>query len=275
MKKHMHACIYVCACLCMYVFVCLHVYVCMYSQHVCVYACCLCVCVCVCARAHVPVPIHTYMHACMHAYVRMYVRTHIHIHTHIHTYIITHINTYIHKHILKYTYIHTHTRTYIHTNCIHPCIHTHIHTCTHTHNNTQGRGGGVTSVAFSYSSTFVAAILRGNSMEMTRVSDALTTTQITCANVIVLSEAHFTAVSFSPDDTWILTSCSDRNLRLWDASTQSLVKVLRGHDTQIADMMWACDGAYIASCCRSSVCVWWVGEKVILTHISINIHILL
>lgn len=71
-------------------------------------------------------------------------------------------------------------------------------------------------------------------------------------------------VSFSPDSRWIVTASMDKTLKLWDAGTLKLLKVVdwarfSGHRTSINRTLWT-GGALISASDDRLISVWKVDQ---------------
>ena len=59
--------------------------------------------------------------------------------------------------------------------------------------------------------------------------------------------ARFSALHISPDGLTLATAGEDCTVRLWDAATGTSLRVLRGHDGEVASVDFSPDGALLAS----------------------------
>lgn len=67
----------------------------------------------------------------------------------------------------------------------------------------------------------------------------------------------FVSVAFSPDGKTIATACEDNDLRLRDADTGEIRRVLSGHDGSIASVVFSPDGRLLATAsCDNTVRLW-------------------
>jgi WD40 repeat protein len=68
-------------------------------------------------------------------------------------------------------------------------------------------------------------------------------------------------LAVSPDGTLVATSGYDGMIRLWNAATGRLVRVVVGHDSYVFGIAWSADGRYLASTGSydSTVRVWEAG----------------
>jgi len=65
------------------------------------------------------------------------------------------------------------------------------------------------------------------------------------------------AVAVSPDDKYIVSGSDDKSVRVWDASTGSELKELKGHTNWVTSVAFSPDGKHIVSGSRDkSVRVW-------------------
>ena len=64
------------------------------------------------------------------------------------------------------------------------------------------------------------------------------------------------SVSFSPDGTRIVSGSRDNSVRVWDAASGELLKVLGGHTDEVLSVSFSPDGTRIVSGEDESVLVW-------------------
>jgi len=56
-----------------------------------------------------------------------------------------------------------------------------------------------------------------------------------------------TGLAYAPDGRWLATACADGMIRLWEADSGTLIRVLAGHDGGVNSLCWSPDGKYLAS----------------------------
>ena len=61
------------------------------------------------------------------------------------------------------------------------------------------------------------------------------------------AESSVTAVAFSSDDSRIVSGSADKSVRVWDASTGEMLKVLEGHTRDIRSVAFSSDDSHIVS----------------------------
>ena len=55
------------------------------------------------------------------------------------------------------------------------------------------------------------------------------------------------SVAYSPDGQWIVTSSSDKTVKVWDAQTGTELMTLTGHDSKVYSAVYSPDGQRIVT----------------------------
>ena len=68
-------------------------------------------------------------------------------------------------------------------------------------------------------------------------------------------------VSFTPDETGVISGMADGNLLLWDIETKSIVKEYFGHSSYVLDVTFNHNGKLIASCSKDGTVRLWETQS--------------
>ena len=68
-------------------------------------------------------------------------------------------------------------------------------------------------------------------------------------------------VAFSPDGTYIVTSCDDKTARVWDAATGQEKVVLKGYTSDIKSVAFSSDGMRVVTTSENNDAQVWNAES--------------
>lgn len=116
--------------------------------------------------------------------------------------------------------------------------------------------GEPTSLAFSPDGTKIAAGVKGSGA--TYIWDIYTGILVKELPVEG-TESWVTNISYSPTGEILATSNTDESVRIWDATSGELIRIIEGHDGTVNDVEFSPDGERIASAASDSqVKIWQV-----------------
>ena len=78
----------------------------------------------------------------------------------------------------------------------------------------------------------------------------------TCEKGVDLHDYSGHSVAISPDASYVVSAGSDKQVRMWDTHTGSMLRELEGHTTDIIILALSPDGTFIASAGDKSLWVW-------------------
>ena len=123
----------------------------------------------------------------------------------------------------------------------------------------EGHTREVNSVCFSPDGLLLASGSRDNIIKLWDVASgkSIITLKEYESNLCLVSIRPINSVCFSPDGKFLASSCKDGNIRLWDVDSGSLLKILKGHTTEVNSICFSPDGLLLASGSKDSTIKIW------------------
>ncbi len=112
-------------------------------------------------------------------------------------------------------------------------------------------GNRISSLAVNHQGTQIATVGISNTLKIWNLEGQLINKRTEVHQCkpkrMIRQDCGILSVTFSPDDTYIVTSGEDTTLRLWDANTLKLVSILQGHTDNVTSTAFNPKGTHIVS----------------------------
>ncbi|HEX7735566.1 MAG TPA: TIR domain-containing protein [Ktedonobacteraceae bacterium] len=128
----------------------------------------------------------------------------------------------------------------------------------------QGHDSRVSSVAWSPSGRLVSGANDTTICVWEVHAEAVAAGNVSIEKPVLTLKGHsrpVTSVSWSSNGHWLASGAEDKSVRIWEASSQSALKVLYGHARAVRSVAWSADGRFLASAGDGGNIHIWDGQS--------------